>query len=103
MAMTGTIDDNLRYMDTKVSWYRGQFDEIKKLSLSSGIETKNEKMLGLMEFVNLELAEDQTLVADLMFSGASGAFLKKIEIYSKLLDDLSYRMKFYTDTRIRGV
>jgi hypothetical protein len=37
-----------------------------------------------------------------MFSGASGMLLKKTELFSTLLDDISYRMGFYIQTHIRG-
>lgn len=96
------VSDCILQYQTKIDWYREMIDIMKREASGTNIMDKQTNLLTVMETVNLELALDQVMVSDVMFSGASGMLLKKTELFSTLLDDISYRMGFYIQTHIRG-
>lgn len=90
------------YFDTKFAWYRDRVTEIKSFSEGTDISTKDYEIISRVELVNLELAIDQTWISELTFSGATGQFLKRLQIFSQLLTTIGIRMSFYTSSRVRG-
>jgi hypothetical protein len=90
------------YFEKKFSWYADRIKEIKDLAEGSDISMKDYNIVSKVELVNLEIATDQIYLADLMFSGANGALLKKLELFEKLLTNIGYRTNFYIQTRVRG-
>lgn len=90
------------YFDRKFGWYGDRVKEIKQLAEGTDISSKDYNIISKVELVNLEIAIDQTYLADLMFSGVNGALLKKLQLFDTLLQSIGYRMNFYIQTRVRG-
>ena len=100
----GTMDyaTMCKYLDEKTDWYADRIGAMKTLSAYGAIETKNAELLSILEVVNLEISLDQAMIVKQELSGIMGSSKKKLDIYKDFLVNLSHRLRFYSDTHIRG-
>lgn len=91
------------YFNTKLDWFRDRLDELKKIAEQGMSETKRFDMIQIMEVINLEISIDQNFLASQELNGMTGYAKKKSDVYKEFLVNLSHRVKFYSDTHIRGM
>ena len=91
-----------KYLNEKIDWYSQMIADLKKETEFGELETKSYRMVSIMERLNLELANDQAFIAKQEFNGITGSSKKKTDSFKDFLTNFSHRLKFYSDTHLRG-
>jgi hypothetical protein len=92
-----------KYLNEKIDWYTVMIDELKRESEFGVLETRSYRMVSLMERINLELSADHALIAKQELNGIMGSSKKLTDTFKDFLVNFSHRLKFYSDTHIRGM
>src|SRR6266478_7435224 len=79
----------------KVAWNADKFRALGEATTLGDFTQKNHVMIALLEKINLEIANDQALVAGYQLTGMTGELAKRTSSFGAFLDSISYRISFY--------